>query len=135
MNFNGSLFERLADKTQKKTDLNEEERITASIATHLAKLFGTRAGSVKTLPDYGLPELNNASLSAHDTVRQSRLAIENAIRDYEPRLSEVHVMSDESSGCVLKRTFSIDASLDMNGVKKTVVFSIAVAGDGHVILN
>ncbi|ATV18496.1 hypothetical protein A584_05582 [Pseudomonas syringae pv. theae ICMP 3923] len=134
MNFNGSLFERLADKTQ-KTDLNEDERITASIATHLAKLLGTRAGSVKTRPDYGLPDLNNASLSAHDTARQSRLAIEKVIRDYEPRLYEVHVMTDESAGCVLKRTFSIDASLDMNGVKKTVVFSIAVAGDGNVILN
>ncbi|EPM46996.1 type VI secretion system baseplate subunit TssE [Pseudomonas syringae] len=134
MNFNGSLFERLADKTQ-KTDLNEDERITASIATHLAKLLGTRAGSVKTRPDYGLPDLNNASLSAHDTARQSRLAIEKVIRDYEPRLYEVHVMTDESAGCVLKRTFSIDASLDMNGVKKAVVFSIAVAGDGNVILN
>ncbi|EPM59130.1 hypothetical protein A264_15036 [Pseudomonas syringae pv. actinidiae ICMP 19071] len=134
MNFNVSLFERLADKTQ-KTDLNEDERITASIATHLAKLLGTRAGSVKTRPDYGLPDLNNASLSAHDTARQSRLAIEKVIRDYEPRLYEVHVMTDESAGCVLKRTFSIDASLDMNGVKKTVVFSIAVAGDGNVILN
>ena len=47
----------------------------ASVAAHLAKMLSTRAGSVQTLPDYGLPDLNDMRLSLHDSLQQARIAI------------------------------------------------------------
>jgi hypothetical protein len=61
----------------------------ASVAAHLAKMLSTRAGSVQTLADYGLPDLNDMRLSLHDALSQARRAIENFIEAYEPRLSDV----------------------------------------------
>jgi type VI secretion system lysozyme-like protein len=65
----------------------------ASVAAHLAKMLSTRAGSVQTLSDYGLPDLNDMRLSLHDSLSQARQAIENFIEAYEPRLSAVRVIS------------------------------------------
>ena len=65
----------------------------ASVAAHLAKMLSTRAGSVQTLSDYGLPDLNDMRLSLHDSLSQARLAIESFIEAYEPRLSNVRVIS------------------------------------------
>jgi type VI secretion system protein len=73
----------------------------ASVATHLAKMLSTRAGSVQTLPDYGLPDLNDMRLSLHDSLQQARIAIEGLLR---------------SEGC--KRQVSFSASLAGSGQVK-----------------
>ncbi|MCF5674343.1 type VI secretion system baseplate subunit TssE, partial [Pseudomonas syringae] len=78
MNANGSLFERLAGHNTQR-GLDNEERLMISIAAHLSNMLGTRAGSVKMLPDYGLPDLNDMNLSLHETLKQSRTAIEKVI--------------------------------------------------------
>ncbi|MDU8497657.1 type VI secretion system baseplate subunit TssE [Pseudomonas syringae] len=128
----GSLFERLAGVTLQHPGFSEEEQLTASIARHLSNLLGSRAGSVKMLPDYGLPDLNNMNMSAHDTLRQSRMAIEKAVRLYEPRLSEVYVMSEECLGNKLKLKFFIEAILKADGIQKAVRFSVTVNEAGKL---
>ena len=55
----GSLFERLGGDTRKRSESSREDCAMDSVAAHLAKMLSTRAGSVQTLPDYGLPDLNN----------------------------------------------------------------------------
>ncbi|KTB75107.1 MULTISPECIES: type VI secretion system baseplate subunit TssE [Pseudomonas] len=128
----GSLFERLAEVRLQPPGFSEQEQLTASIATHLSNMLGARAGSVKMLPDYGLPDLNDMSMSAHDILRQSRVAIEKAVRLYEPRLSEVYVMSEGHSENRLTLQFFIDATLKADGIKKAVRFSATVSEAGRV---
>ncbi|KAA8705513.1 type VI secretion system baseplate subunit TssE [Pseudomonas cannabina] len=130
MNARGSLFERLAGQTM--PDIDNEQRLMSSIAAHVSEMLGTRAGSVKMLPDYGLPDLNDISLSSHEASRQSRAAIEEVIRTYEPRLFDVHVMPDESRDCPLKRRFSIGACVEINGIRKSVRFLATLSGNGQV---
>ncbi len=89
----GSLFERLGGDADKRVGWSREVSAMASVAAHLAKMLSTRAGSVQTLSDYGLPDLNDMRLSLHDSLSQARLAIENFIEAYEPRLSNVRVIS------------------------------------------
>ena len=71
----GSLFERLNGDAQLRKGNSLEACAMASVAAHLAKMLSTRAGSVQTLADYGLPDLNDMRLSLHDSLSQARLAL------------------------------------------------------------
>ncbi|MBI6752249.1 type VI secretion system baseplate subunit TssE [Pseudomonas syringae] len=132
MNPKGSLFQRLAGDVPQQQSFDKEEQLMMLISAHLTKMLGTRVGSVKMLPDYGLPDLNNMGLSLDDTLRHSRMIIEKMIRTYEPRLFDVHVTVEEYGGCLLRRTFSIGAALDIAGVKKSIRFSAMLGGDGKI---
>jgi type VI secretion system protein len=132
MNGYGSLFERLNGDTQKRAGWSRENSATASVAAHLAKMLSTRAGSVQTLPDYGLPDLNDMRLSLHESLSQARLAIEHFIEAYEPRLSNVRVSSGPRNDDQLRLSFSIEGLLEVDGFKRQVSFSACLHGSGQV---
>ena len=128
----GSLFERLGGDTVGRARLDHEVGVMASVAAHLAKMLSTRAGSVQTLPDYGLPDLNNMRLSLHDALTQAREAIEIFIERYEPRLSQVRVSALPRDGDPLRLAFSLDGWLDVAGTKRQVSFTAHLDGSGQV---
>ena len=107
----------------------------ASGATHLAKMLSTRGGSVQTLPDYGLPDLNDMRLSLHDSLQQARIAIERFIEAYEPRLREVRVISLPRDQDPLSLAFAIEGLLEVDGFKRQVSFSARLDGSGQVKVN
>ena len=104
----------------------------ASVSAHLAKMLSTRAGSVRTLPDYGLPDLNDMRLSLHDSLNQARVAIENFIEAYEPRLSKVRVYPGPRDDDRLRLSFSIEGQLEIDGFKRQVSFAASLDGSGQV---
>ncbi|MBK5532020.1 type VI secretion system baseplate subunit TssE [Pseudomonas sp. TH08] len=128
----GSLFERLNGDAQLRKGNSLEACAMASVAAHLAKMLSTRAGSVQTLSDYGLPDLNDMRLSLHDSLSQARLAIENFIEAYEPRLSNVRVISLPRDHDQLRLSFSIEGLLEVEGFKRQVSFSARLDGSGQV---
>lgn len=131
----GSLFEKLAGLDKSREKLDKETAITLSVAAHLAKMLSTRAGSVQTLPDYGLPDLNDLSLSLHDALQQSRTEIERFIEAYEPRLSEVHVIALPRAHDPLNLAFAIDGIIEVDGIKVEAQFSATLNGSGQVKVN
>jgi len=128
----GSLFERLSGEADKRLGLSREDCAMASVAAHLDKMLSTRAGSVRTLSDYGLPDLNDMRLSLHDALSQARLAIENFIEAYEPRLSKVRVVSLPRDPDQLRLSFNIEGLLDVDGCKRQVRFTARLDGSGQV---
>lgn len=132
MNGYGSLFERLNGDADKRAAWSREVSVMASVAAHLAKMLSTRAGSVQTLSDYGLPDLNDMRLSLHDSLTQARLAIERFIEAYEPRLSNVRVVSLPRDNDRLRLSFSIEGLLEVDGFKRQVSFSARLDGSGQV---
>lgn len=128
----GSLFERLGGDTLQRVGLTPEASALASVAAHLAKMLSTRAGSVQTLPDYGLPDLNNMNLSMHESLSQARRAIEHFIERYEPRLSRVRVVSMPREHNPLRLAFNIEGLLDVEGRLRQVRFSAQLDGGGQV---
>ncbi|MBC3205990.1 type VI secretion system baseplate subunit TssE [Pseudomonas sp. SWRI111] len=128
----GSLFERLNGDAQLRKGKSLEASAMASVAAHLAKMLSTRAGSVQTLADYGLPDLNDMRLSLHDSLSQARLAIESFIEAYEPRLSNVRVISLPRDHDQLRLAFSIEGLLEIEGFKRQVSFSARLDGSGQV---
>jgi len=131
----GSLFERLGGEASQRAGWSREVAAMASVATHLAKMLSTRAGSVQTLPDYGLPDLNDMRLSLHDSLQQARIAIERFIEAYEPRLSEVRVISLPRDNNPLSLAFAIEGQLEVDGFKRQVSFSARLDGSGQVKVN
>ncbi|WP_426142416.1 type VI secretion system baseplate subunit TssE [Pseudomonas sp. DWP3-1-2] len=128
----GSLFERLAGEADRRIGWKHDECAVASVAAHLAKMLSTRAGSVQTLPAYGLPDLNDMRLSLHDSLMQARQAIESFIELYEPRLTQVHVTSLPQSGKSFRLSFAIEGLLEVAGIKRQVSFSARLDGSGQV---
>ncbi|MNF27890.1 Lysozyme [compost metagenome] len=131
----GSLFERLSGEASQRAGWSREVAAMASVATHLAKMLSTRAGSVQTLPDYGLPDLNDMRLSLHDSLQQARIAIERFIEAYEPRLREVRVIALPRHHDPLNLCFAIEGLLEIEGCKRQVSFSASLDGSGQVKVN
>ncbi len=131
----GSLFERLGGEADKRRGWSRERAAMTSVAVHLGKMLSTRAGSVQTLPDYGLADLNDMRLSLHDALSQARQAIEQFIEAYEPRLTNVRVVSLPRDHDQLKLAFSIEGLLELDGIKRQVIFSARLEGGGQVQVN
>ncbi|PRA23029.1 type VI secretion system baseplate subunit TssE [Pseudomonas poae] len=104
----------------------------ASVAVHLGKMLSIRAGSVQTLPDYGLPDLNDMNQSRHESLCESRLLIERFIRAYEPRLKQVHVRVLPCDHDPLSLAFAIEALMKVEGVMCPVVFTARLGEVGRV---
>jgi type VI secretion system protein len=71
-------------------------------------------------------------LSLHDALSQARLAIEKFIEAYEPRLSNVHVISLPPDHEQLRLSFSINALMEVEGFKRRVSFAARLDGNGQV---
>ena len=84
----GSLFEQLT-LGQPGMDMSEDE----SIRRNLSRVLGTRQGAVQALPDYGLPDLNDLTLSRSELQTMLSSAITRLIERYEPRLRNPRVAS------------------------------------------
>ncbi|SFQ87092.1 type VI secretion system protein [Halopseudomonas formosensis] len=128
----GSLFERLAGEVGAREGLATADAVAASVSRHLTRMLSTRAGSVQTLPDYGLPDLNDMRLSVHDALQQARSAIERFIADYEPRLQQVRVTALPRHHDPLHLAFAIEAVMDGEGERRKVSFAASLDGSGRV---
>lgn len=128
----GSLFERLNGDAQRRAGWSREAALADSVAAHLTQMLSTRAGSVQTLPDYGLPDFNDLRLSLHDAGQQARAAIERFIEAYEPRLHQVRVRPLEQASDPLHLALRIDARLDAAGIRQPLSFMARLGGNGQV---
>jgi type VI secretion system protein len=62
-----------------------------SIKEHLVALLNTRSGSLPHLPDYGLPDSTKVSMKDMYSVSDFGKEIEETVKKYEPRLTQVRV--------------------------------------------
>ncbi|OYD21095.1 type VI secretion system baseplate subunit TssE [Oceanimonas baumannii] len=128
----GSLFERLTGEHAGRENLPAEDALAASISNHLAKLLSTRAGSVMTQPDYGLPDLNQIHLSVHDAMISTRAHIEDTIRRYEPRLHHPSVRMEANPASPLKMRFHISGNVEVDGSRFPIAFDADLSGGGKI---
>jgi type VI secretion system protein len=109
----GSLFDRLT-LGEEGMRMDEDE----SIRLHIARMFISRQGSVPTLPDdYGLPDLNDLTLSKYELAQKNCHIMTECIRKYEKRLvnPKVHEKADQDRPFI--RQFEITAQKhDATGV-------------------
>lgn len=85
------LFERLRalEHSGQRSVAPRADRVFESVLEHLERLLNTRQGQSATVPDYGIPALSDAGRAGQ--AAEMRRAIEQAIRDFEPRLEGIRV--------------------------------------------
>lgn len=121
----GSLFERLT-----RGAASEEATDDESIRAHLLRMFVARQGSVQTLPDYGLPDLNDLTLSRSELIKETCAGIRDCIVRYEPRLTDVNVVHTPLPDSIFTVGFRIRAQkYDESGNLQPWQWDVSLAGD------
>ncbi len=128
-----TLLERIDNPEQGGYRLAADpHRTIESVLTHLRKMLNVRQGSVCTLPDYGIPDLNSLFMQYPDAVLALRRIIRDSLEKYEPRLRGVNVryIPDEENPLMLR--FEIKARLVMDEQESPVRFETVVGDNGEV---
>lgn len=121
----GSLFDRLT-RGDEGARMSEDE----SIRLHLLRLLTARQGSVQALPDYGLPDLNDLTLSRAELILETCRAVKKCIQRYEPRLTDVEVSHQALPESLFAMGFRIAAlKVNSDGTTAPWQWSISLNGD------
>lgn len=92
----------------------EDRHLLWSVVSNLNRLFNTRRGSVRHLPDYGLPDMLTVYRDAPRSADELRRAIKESIKTYEPRLHRVRVKHRDTEEYTMRLVFIVSAEL-ING--------------------
>jgi len=128
-----TLLERIDNPEQGGYRLTADpHRVIESVLTHLRKMLNVRQGSVSTLPDYGIPDLNSLFTQYPDAIQALRRIIRDSLEKYEPRLQRVNVryLPDEENPLLLR--FEITARLVMDDQDPPIRFETVVGDNGKV---
>lgn len=121
----GSLFDRLT-RGEAGARMDDDE----SIRLHLLRMLTARQGAVQALPDYGLPDINDLTLSRAELLKETSKAIQECVEKYEPRLQGISVSHQPLPGSPFTMGFRISAmKYDAHGVLAPWQWSISLEGD------
>jgi len=87
-----------------------------SVMSNLSRLFNTRQGSIKHLPEYGLPDIMTLYRDAPHSIDGLRRSIRKAVVTYEPRLRRVRVEHRETEEYTMRLVFMVRAEM-MDGTR------------------
>ena len=71
-----------------------------SVQHNVQRILNTRAGALKHLPDYGLPDLTNIYKALPASAHKLKEQIEATLLKYEPRIRSIDV---DVLGCLARR--------------------------------
>ena len=131
----GTLLERMDQPDEGGYRLQSDiYRVTESVLNHLRKMLNVRQGSVLTLPDFGMPDLNDLFAQYSDPVIALRRIIKELIEKYEPRLKQVVVsyVPDEDNPLTLR--FDITAYLEVDDQDAPLRFETVVGESGRTLV-
>ena len=128
-----TLLERIDNPQQGGYRLTADpHRTVESVLEHLRKMLNVRQGSVCTLPDYGIPDLNSLFMQYPDAVLALRRIIRESLEKYEPRLRRVNVRYIPVEDDPLILRFEITARLAMDEKDSPIRFETVVGDNGEV---
>ncbi|CCJ80697.1 Uncharacterized protein similar to VCA0109 [Cronobacter dublinensis 1210] len=73
-------------------DVSEENQVILSVLDNMQRILNTRAGSLKHLPDYGLPDMAKILQGMPGTAHELISALSAVLLKYEPRLRRLNVV-------------------------------------------
>lgn len=112
--------------------LSEEEKLRRSIVENLTMLLKTRRGSVKHLPDFGIPDIKQIYFD-EGTIDSVPRLIGETIMKYEPRLDNVRVNTDQFDQRNLRITFKITAQIKQMPGKEVLFTEFSSTGWTKVV--
>lgn len=105
------------------------------VRDHLALLLNTRRGAVPHLPDYGLPDVSEFYTDYPGSLAELRRLVEQLIRTYETRLSNVRVRLIESDSSEFRASFLISGDLESEDEPVRVTYRTTINNSGRAALD
>lgn len=75
--------------------VSENTQVILSVLDNMQRILNTRAGSLKHLPDYGLPDMTKILQGMPGTAHQLIGTLSQVLLKYEPRLKGIQVTMQE----------------------------------------
>ncbi|MBF9003344.1 MULTISPECIES: type VI secretion system baseplate subunit TssE [Vibrio] len=124
--FGVGFFERLeaGSKPMSLTQGPEPGDVLESVKRNVANILNTRVGGAESAPNLGLLDFNDATLETMDLSLRIRLAIQNCLQTYEPRLINVQVRADNGGQDPLTLRFHIVATLNSEALHDKIQFNL-----------
>ncbi len=95
-----------------------------SIKCNVASILNSRIGGAQSAPSLGLIDFNDATLESMDISVRIKLAIQNCLERYEPRLNNILVSAERDAYDLMALRFCITASIDRAAIHESVRFSL-----------
>lgn len=113
-------------------DINE---LILSIQDDLEKLLNTRLGTVLIDENYGLPDFGDMfnGYAAPD-VDAIRLSLISLIRSYEPRLSSINVIHNDTTKSSSSLVFTLSSHFEYKNQKLPFSINANLHDDGSIVL-
>lgn len=92
-------------------ELTEEKKLRSSIIENLRMVLSTRQGSVRHLPDFGMPDILQLYFNSDNSIDPIKKEIKNVILKYEPRIAEVQVQKTDFDQESMKITLKVIATI------------------------
>ncbi|EIX4510467.1 type VI secretion system baseplate subunit TssE [Escherichia coli] len=110
--------------------VSDKEQLILSVLDNMQRILNTRAGSLKHLPDYGLPDMTNILQGIPGTSHQLIQILSDVLLKYEPRIKRIEVVMLEQLQYGELR-YSVDAELKDAGI---VRYGTIFMPEGRVFL-
>ena len=112
------------------------DAVIDSIVRHLGDILNTRKGTVLLDPEFGLQDYTNFGSSfSEDTVDMLRTSIEDLVRRYEPRITELRIQPRPASPDELELAFDISGAVSLESGSVPLHVKTNIKCNGEVFLH
>lgn len=131
-----ALFERLQqDRTSQPVFTEKQEAaLRSSILQNLERILNSRAGMSQACEGYGIPDLTQIVNGVPERARDIERALEQCIRQYEPRLTQVEVEHIPDAHGPMTACFKVRAAASTGKSAEDLWFETVVVSSGRVRL-
>lgn len=131
-----TLFERLQqDRTSQPVFTEKQEAaLRSSILQNLERILNSRAGMSQACEGYGIPDLTQIVNGVPERARDIERALEQCIRQYEPRLTQVEVEHVPDAHGPMTACFKVRAAASTGRSAEDLWFETVVVSSGRVRL-
>jgi type VI secretion system protein len=110
------------------------DTLRASILQNLERILNSRAGCSPACESYGIPDLTQIVNGVPERAREIERAMEDCIRQYEPRLTFVEVEHVPETHGPLTACFRVRAAASIGRTAADLWFDTVVVSSGRVRL-
>ncbi|WP_392561467.1 type VI secretion system baseplate subunit TssE [Orbus sturtevantii] len=79
------------------SEVDDKMQTIISVKDNISRILNSRAGAIKHLPDYGLPDVSNIYQALPTSAYELMRAMQTTLLKYEPRLASVDIQLQENN--------------------------------------
>ena len=130
------LLQRLNRAAPKDQGLlgSDLDVLRSSILQNLERILNSRAGMSLACDGYGIPDLTQIVNGVPERAREIERALEDCIRKYEPRLTQVEVEHVPNAHGPMTACFKVRAAASSGKSDEDIWFETVVVSSGRVRL-